>query len=132
MISYPAVLQVANDDLSLRPGMTGTADITTLTHEDVLLVPNAALRFSPSPQTVQKRSGSIIGSLMPRPPATTRKTTTVSRSENGMQQIWILRDGAAVPLEVTVGATNGRVTEILDGALEAGMNVITEIETAAP
>lgn len=132
VISYPAVLQVANDDLSLRPGMTGTAEITTLTHENALLVPNAALRFSPAPQTVQKKSGSVLGSLIPRPPAAKRKTATVSRSDNGTQQIWILRDGEAVPLQVTVGATNGRVTEIVDGELEAGMNVITEIETTAP
>ena len=47
VVSYPTVLAVSNDDLSLRPGMTGTADIVTVTRENVLLVPNAALRFTP-------------------------------------------------------------------------------------
>ena len=48
MVSYLTVLAVGNDDLSLRPGMTGTAEIITLTRENVLLVPNAALRFTPA------------------------------------------------------------------------------------
>ena len=48
VISYQTVLEVDNDDLSLRPGMTGTAEITTLTREQALLVPNAALRFTPA------------------------------------------------------------------------------------
>ena len=47
VVSYLAVLTVDNDDLSLRPGMTATAEITTAKRENVLLVPNAALRFTP-------------------------------------------------------------------------------------
>jgi HlyD family secretion protein len=48
VVSYVADLEVANDDLSLRPGMTATATIVSTRRTDVLLVPNAALRFTPS------------------------------------------------------------------------------------
>jgi len=48
VVSYLAVLAVRNEDLSLRPGMTGTAEIVTLRRENALLVPNAALRFTPA------------------------------------------------------------------------------------
>ncbi len=47
VVSYQTVLAVNNDDLSLRPGMTATAEITTAQRDNVLLVPNAALRFTP-------------------------------------------------------------------------------------
>ncbi|MBZ0072009.1 MAG: efflux RND transporter periplasmic adaptor subunit [Gammaproteobacteria bacterium] len=127
VISYPAVLQVDNSDLSLRPGMTGTAEITTLTHENALLVPNAALRFSPpDPTSEQAASRGVFGTLMPRPSSRPRGAAAVTAAD-GSRRIWVLRDGQAVALQVKTGATNGRVTEILDGELQPGMQVITEI-----
>lgn len=47
MVTYTTVLAVDNSALALRPGMTATAVITVEQIEDALLVPNAALRFSP-------------------------------------------------------------------------------------
>ncbi len=124
VVSYMTVLQVANDDLSLRPGMTGTAEITTLSREKALLVPNGALRFSPStPTAAPKSSGGVLSALMPRPQHAPPKVTGKS---NGVKRVWILRDGQPVPVDVKTGATDGRMTEIIDGALEANMRVITE------
>ncbi|MDD2557137.1 MAG: efflux RND transporter periplasmic adaptor subunit [Desulfuromonas sp.] len=125
VISYPGVLQVDNSDLSLRPGMTGTAEITTLTHENALLVPNAALRFSPPEAAPTKKTNrGLFGSMMMRPSSRTIPEPTAA---DGSRRIWVLRDGQAVPLKIKIGATNGRVTEIVEGELEAGMEVITEI-----
>ncbi len=126
VVSYLTVLEVDNKDLSLRPGMTGTAEITTLTRRNVLLVPNAALRFTPATAgTEQKKSrGTVMSMLLPRPPRRTPKVQETAKG--GAQRVWVLRDGKAEPVEVTTGATNGRVTEITRGALKAGMQVITE------
>jgi HlyD family secretion protein len=127
VISYPAVLEVDNADLSLRPGMTGTADITTLIRENALLVPNAALRFTP-PANDDQPSGrrGPLDALLPRPPRTAKKVQTTAPDAGSTQRLWVLRDGDAVPLQVEVGATNGRVTEIRGGDLQAGEAVITE------
>jgi HlyD family secretion protein len=127
VISYLTVLEVANDDLSLRPGMTGTADITTLTRENALLVPNAALRFTPpTPDSTERKPGSSVTSaLMPRMPRQTRKVQVTGNS--GTPRVWVLQDGQPVPIDVQTGATNGRVTEITGGELQAGMQVITEV-----
>lgn len=126
VVSYPTVLEVSNDDLSLRPGMTGTAEITTLTHDNALLVPNAALRFSPqaSAGTAQAPRRGLTGMLMPRPPRTARKVKTAP--DDSAPRVWVLRDGQPVPIEVKTGATNGKVTEILGGSLADGTEVITE------
>jgi len=128
VVSYPATLQVANNDLSLRPGMTATAEITTLVRENVLQVPNAALRFTPpTAVTAEKQSrGRLLDALMPRPPRQTKKQQTPAPTKGPDQRIWVLRDGQAVPVEVKIGVSNGRVTEIVGGELRAGMEVITE------
>lgn len=124
VISYLAVLEVDNDDLSLRPGMTGTADITTLMRENALLVPNAALRFTPATTDApQKKSGSVVSALMPRPP---RQAKRVQASASGTPRVWVLQDGQPVAVEVKTGATDGRVTEITGGELKPGVQVITE------
>jgi HlyD family secretion protein len=126
VVSYPTVLAIANDDLSLRPGMTGTASIVTVTRENVLLVPNAALRFSPpvTASAPDEASGGIVGKLLPRPPAQSPKQS--GASTNGKPRAWTVRDGQAAPVDIQTGATNGQVTEVLGGALTAGTQVITE------
>lgn len=132
VVSYLTVLEVGNDDLSLRPGMTGTAEITTLTRDNALLVPNAALRFSP-PETgaTQKKPGrSVVGTLIPRPPRQAPKLKT--GNGGGTPRVWVLRDGKPAPVEVKTGATNGRMTEIISGPLTAGMQVITESQGGTP
>lgn len=126
VISYLTVLDVANDDLSLRPGMTGMAEITTQTRKNVLLVPNAALRFTPATTiSGQKRSGaSVMGALMPRPPRMVRNAP--NSVEKGAARVWVLRNGEPVPIRVRTGASNGKMTEIVGGDLKPGMEVITE------
>ncbi|MFZ5466941.1 MAG: efflux RND transporter periplasmic adaptor subunit [Pseudomonadota bacterium] len=125
VVSYLTILQVDNDDLSLRPGMTATAEITTTSLESVLLVSNAALRFSPAsaPAATQR---SLVSLLLPRPPRSTSSRNTGNASRSGKQQVWVLRNSEPVPIEVTTGATDGRMTQITGGGLQPGMEVITE------
>lgn len=125
VISYRTVLDVDNADLSLRPGMTGTAEITTLVRENVLLVTNGALRFTPATTeaTSKKPAVGIASMLMPRPP---RSAPKARPAPGGTPRVWVLRDGQPVALDVRTGPTNGRVTEIVGGELKAGMAVITE------
>ena len=127
VVSYRTVLEVGNDDLSLRPGMTGTAEITTLTRDKALLVPNAALRFTPPVTTdgdKKKSGGSVVSALIPRPPRQAPKVQ--AKVNNGAPRVWVLQDGRPVAVDVKTGATNGRLTEITAGDLAAGMQVITE------
>lgn len=132
VISYLTVLDVKNDDLSLRPGMTGTAEITTVTRENALLVPNAALRFSP-PETEtapKKQRGSVVGALMPRPPSAPKRVR--SKGGDAQPRVWVLENGTPKPIDVTTGATNGKLTEIVGGNLKDGTEVITESATSTP
>lgn len=133
VVSYLTVLSVDNEDLSLRPGMTATAEIITATRENALLVPNAALRFSPPSlaDTASGRSGGIVASLIPHPPRAAPRRSAAAVGKGGAQQIWILRDGAPAPVSVTAGASDGRMTELVKADLPPGTQVITESVSSA-
>jgi HlyD family secretion protein len=127
VVSYKTVLTVDNDDLSLRPGMTATAEITTVRRTGALLVPNAALRFSPPALTeAAPRGGGIVSSLLPRPPGSPARPTNGSKGKSVAKGVWTLADGRPVAVPVTVGPSDGRLTEITAGELRVGMKVIVE------
>ena len=135
VVTYLTYLDVDNADLSLRPGMTATATITATRRDDVLMVPNAALRFAPSaatPAAAPASGAGIVGRLVPRPPVTrTRRAAGTDAGSATAREVWVLRDGAAVPVAVTTGISDGRMTEITGGELRAGMAVITDQKTVA-
>ena len=60
-----------------------------------------------------------------------RSSAADSASTATARQVWVLRDGAAVPVAVTPGISDGRMTEITGGELQAGMEVITDQKTSA-
>jgi HlyD family secretion protein len=126
VVSYSTVLKVKNDDLSLRPGMTATAEIATVTRDNALLVPNAALRFTPATPASAPTSGGLLGSLLPHPPVDKSAQGAASRTKGGSQQVWVLVDCKPVAIPVTVGVTDGRFTEITGGAIKEGMQAITD------
>lgn len=130
VVTYKTVLTVNNDDLALRPGMTATARIVTANRENVLLVPNAALRFTPPQALAQGPSGSVLSRLMPRPPQQKRPQARAANTGDA-KQVWVLRDGQPVAVPVQAGPSNGRLTEIADGELKAGMAVITDYQEKA-
>jgi HlyD family secretion protein len=131
VVTYITYLEVDNTDLSLRPGMTASSTITSTERRGVLLVPNTALRFTLAvaggSAAASKPSGGIVSSLMPRMP----RSGARKAGGNGLsKQVWVLRDGAAVAVAVTPGISDGRMTEISAGELQAGMLVITDQRTA--
>jgi HlyD family secretion protein len=126
VVSYSTVLKVKNDDLSLRPGMTATAEIATVTRDNALLVPNAALRFTLATPAGAPPSGGLLDSLLPHPPADKSSQSAATKSKGSSQQVWALVDGKPLAIPVTVGVTDGRFTEITGGDLKEGMQVITD------
>lgn len=129
VVTYTTQLDVANDDLTLRPGMTATASIAALQKDGVLLVPNSALRFSPAnaaPAGAGSGGASLVSKLLPRPPSmgTRRSAGEAARGSEG--RIWVLRDGRAEPVTVTKGLTDGRQTEVSGEGVTEGLAVITD------
>lgn len=105
VVTYDAVVSVENVGLELRPGMTADVSFLVAERENVLLVPNAALRFVP-PEGVLERVGTPPAALGPH------------------RIVWLLdpSDGPR-PVQVKIGITDGRSTEILEGLTE-GQEVV--------
>ena len=130
VVTYTAVLQVQNPDLLLRPGMTATAEIIVKEVTESLLVPNTALRFSPSlTQATKENNRSFLSSLMPGPPPRNTGGRPAAGANNipaGKARLWVTgADGMPSPLQVTKIATNGIMTAVSSDTLKEGMQVIT-------
>lgn len=124
VVAYTAVLSVNNSDETLRPGMTATADIVTKKLNDVLLVPNAALRFKPA--KASNSGGGITSSLMPRPRRGNSATQSVSFGAGSTQTVYVLgEDGKPEAVQITIGDSDGTRTAVIGGELKDGMKVIT-------
>jgi HlyD family secretion protein len=129
VVTYETVLSVDNSDLALRPGMTATAVITVQQLADVVLIPNAALRFTPPvTQTERSRSGGgLFGAIFRRPHGDRRRPETNNAAS---QKVWIIRDGKLNAVSVKTGASDGKVTELRDGDLQPGEAVVTDATSA--
>lgn len=127
VVTYEAVLKVNNSDLSLRPGMTATADITVKKVENAILVPSTALRFSPPVQEEKKPSAGLVASLLPRPPRPPSKQREEATANKKQQRVWTLREGQPLDIPVTIGSADGTMTEIVDGGIKPGMLLLVDI-----
>jgi HlyD family secretion protein len=110
VITYDAVIEVANPELKLFPGMTANVTILTQRRENVLKIPNAALRFRPPESLIQgsrsinrPRGGSWGAVYIPEPSSKAR----------------------SVP--VKLGITDGNFTEMEEGDLQDGQQVIVAV-----
>lgn len=128
VVSYETVLALDNKDLALRPGMTATAQIIVEQIHDALLVPNAALRFTP-PITQTKEQRGLLEQLFPR--WGRRDRNERSESKNKQQQVWVLQNNVPTPIEVKAGASDGRMTQIIAGELQAGTTLLVDVAAGA-
>lgn len=110
VVTYPAVIEVANPDLKLRPGMTATVNVVSAEHRNVLRVPNAALRYRPA-----GRGGGDAG---------VRRQVETDREGRG--RVFVLREGRPSRVAVEVGLADEMFTEVRGEGLTAGAQVITE------
>ena len=106
IITYTTLIEVENDDLALRPGMTANVTFEVARAADVVMIPNAALRFDPTPPG----------------------ESTIQRGPRKSKQPVVYRvvDGEAKPVEIEIGLTNGALTELKSDALKEGDEIIIE------
>lgn len=137
VVTYSTELEVANEDLTLRPGMTATVDIAIVDKPEILIVPNAALRFDPvvaaASAEPDETSKTLVQSLSPGGGRRWRGTPPPKAgSSDATPKVWTLKDGKPSEIEVTTGITDGRFTEITSGNLTAGTPLIISIKPPEP
>lgn len=123
VVTYDAVIDVDNTDLRLRPGMTANVTVVYAERANVLTVTNTSLRFRPPPQV----SGG--GASVDRPRGHARGQSEGGTSGPEAHSIWVLRSGSAQSVAVHTGLTDGTVTEIVDGDVNEGDEVVVDATT---
>jgi HlyD family secretion protein len=127
VVTYNVVVNVDNQDLRLKPGMTANVSIVVAQRDAVLTVPNAALRFTPpmsGPADAAKLSGKSAKAKGPDQTAGAgRGSMTPSRT------VWKQGpSGELEPIHVQTGISDGLVTELLSQELSEGALVVVGIE----
>lgn len=100
VVTYSVIVGVNNEDMKLKPGMTANVSIITNKSENVLCVPNIALKFTPN--------------------------TDGQKYKN--QGIWIMQDHKPQRVDIKIGASDDSSTEVISNALSEGSKVITGIK----
>ena len=138
VVTYNVVLDVDNAEQKLKPGMTANLTITIDERNNVLKVPNAALRFRPQSANDQNRANSgdnngaqrqgraqrnADGNSGQAENRLTPSTAPVIAGQNRL--VWVLgQDGQPQPRRITVGLSDGSSTEVVSGNLQEGDVVI--------
>jgi HlyD family secretion protein len=108
VVTYTVVLSTQNPDLALLPGMTALVTVVVDEAKDVLKVPNAALRFRPSGDTIADTA-----------------TAAEAGGAGGGAVVWIRGDSEEpLPVQVALGRSNESATEVIDDSLRVGQKVI--------
>lgn len=127
-----------NPELLLKPGMTANVTFVYADRDDVLRIPNSALRFRPDAQAmavVKAKAGSggrpgesgggegqgAAGKRAGRRPG------AIAEAKPGERLVWVVQDNLPVPKSVRMGLTDGTWTELLSGPVQEGESLITEM-----
>ena len=133
VVTYNVRINVANPEQVLLPGMTAYVNIAVAQHNDVLLVPNAALRFKPADAAEKKpENGPKPASTAATSPGDGGGTAGKgSGDKKGKKRdgqsgtVYVLVGEEIKPVSVQLGITDNRNTEIVGGDLKVGDRVIT-------
>jgi len=127
VVTYNVRINVANPEQVLLPGMTAYVNIAVLQRNDVLLVPNAALRFKPADAAGKKsENGAKAASTAAMPTGSDGGGDRKGKKRDGQSgTVYVLAGEEIKPVSVQLGITDNRNTEIVGGDLQAGDRVIT-------
>lgn len=113
VVTYTAIVDAPNPRFELKPGMTATVAIVVGRHDDVLRVPASALKFRPTPAVLARFSA---------------KNVAVPGSKSNT--VWISNGKTISPVTVSVGATDGVLTELVSAPFSEGTRVVTHMSNS--
>src|SRR5262245_58482922 len=118
VVTYSGLIDVPNRELKVRPGMPATVDIETARRNNVLRVPSAALRFTPTDE---------MWTALEQPNPSPSPGVQARRTASDSGRIWIRENGRLAGRDVKIGFSNGTFTELLASDLSEGSAVVTNV-----
>ncbi len=130
VVTYTVEISTDNSSGRLLPYLTANVRFELDRRQGVLMAPNAALRWKPSPEEIDPAFGKPQKDQRPTGPHKNESPATATA--NGSQKtgtIWLLGpNNLARPLKVAVGQTDGVMTEVSGEGVEEGQEIITGVE----
>jgi HlyD family secretion protein len=127
VVNYDVIIYVDNNDLKLKPGMTTYVTIDVGKKDNILMIPNAALRFAPKDSDTIIRAYSLHNKLPDWIKASSSEDE--KREWYRITKVWIYRNDQFMPIPVQTGIRDNNYTELVQGDLKEGDEVVTGYET---
>lgn len=154
VVTYNAIIDVENPDLKLMPGMTANVSLIYDERENVLRIPNSALRFRPAAGTVERPKrpegdrrpgqnrpapadapaaavGAPNASVVPGEGRPGLGGAPADAANPNRRTVWILENGKPRPVRITTGLSDGNLTEVVDGKLDESSQLIVDASNGA-
>ena len=114
VVTYDVVVKVENPDEILIPGMTAYVNVIIAEKKNVLLIPNAALRYKPT------------STVAPNKEKPSEQKPKKEKKESNSATVYVFENGVPKPIKVGIGVSDNRFTEIMSDVLKAGDKIIVE------
>jgi HlyD family secretion protein len=150
VITYPVIIEVPNPEEKLRPKMTANVTIDVASVADVLRIPNSALRFKPDTGAVAQTATVGPGGGAQSGPGAERAAAQMGQRRPGIagaagafggragggprpqrsQTVWLYENKKLAPVSIRTGITDGHYTQVVEGNLQPGQNIIVGLVTS--
>lgn len=136
VVTYPVLVATTNPDLKLLPGMTASISFQVDDRQDVVKIPNAALRFFPNAQHVRKQDKPLIEGIEEKNTAQDQQSEELLSAEErselrrkrNRRHVWVVDGESLKAVEVEVGLSDSHNTELVKGDLKPGDKLVTGIK----
>jgi HlyD family secretion protein len=138
VVTYPVVVTTPNPEMKLLPGMTANLSFQVEKREDVLKVPNAALRFYPEKKHVREEDQKILeGTEEEKEQTGDRENSTdfrsaleriLARKERNQRHVWLQEGDKLKAVEITTGLSDYKYTEVVSGDLEEKQELVSGLK----
>jgi HlyD family secretion protein len=127
VVTYAAIVSAPNPALKLKPGMTATLEVEVARRDNVLRIPNTALRFRPNAAVLAALGGVRPDAGRPSGTAVPVGTSGAARARPDEATVWVYADDGLHAEKLRTGVSDSQFTEIVDGNLPEGTVVATQV-----
>lgn len=136
VVTYPVVVEAPNPELKLLPGMTANLSFEIDKHENVLRIPNAALRFYPKAEQVRPDDRAVLEGASEESPQEESEVEeqlsaiqrAIARKERHRRHVWVVEGDYLSAVEVITGLIDSKYTELVSGDLKEGQKLVTGVQ----
>ena len=123
VVTYTVEINTDNSDGKLLPYLTANVEFEVAQRQNVLMVPNVALRWMPLPQQVAPDARPQLAAVAERKSAAASRSAA-DATEHAPGTVWLREGGFVRPVTVSVGLSDGSTTEIQSDTLKEGTEVV--------